>query len=105
MAQVEQRLDFAETVMEKFNAGDPRLRKDICMDIGWNWVLQGKKLTFTRHNWFFDLENLKNHYEREKEQLEPVKTFEEYRETDSFKAVRPILSSLRDNIRADKPKE
>lgn len=101
--QIKEKLNFAETAVEQFKIGDPKLQKKICEHIGWNWVLQGKKLTFSRYEWFCDIENLKNHYEHEKERLELINTFEEYRQTDSFNVVRTILSALRDHIRTAAP--
>jgi len=102
IAQVEEKFDFVENVVEKFKTGDPRLRKIICMDIGWNWLLKGKKLTFSMHEWLVEIEKIKSHYEQEKHQLEPIKTFEEYKQTDSFEAVRLIGRSLCDYIRTIK---
>jgi hypothetical protein len=65
--------------------------------------MQANKLTFIRAEWFTDLVTLKTYFEAEIARLEPVKTFIEYRQTASFQAVRPILSTLRDNIRTNAP--
>jgi len=100
--QVSEKLDFAETAIDLFKTGDPKLQKSICMGIGWNWVLLENKLTFSRHEWFSDIARLKTHYDEEKERLEPINTFTEYKETASFQAIRPIVSSLRDHIGTDK---
>jgi site-specific DNA recombinase len=101
ITQLKEKLNFAETAVAKFKTGDPKVQKEICAYIGWNWHLQGKKLTFTRHEWFTDIENLRNLYEREKVRLEPLKSFAEYRETASFGTVRTIGCSLREHIRTE----
>jgi len=105
VAQIKEKLDFAESVVEKFNSDDQMLQKSICNDIGWNWTLKENKLAFTRHEWFTDLENLKNQFDSEKATLEPVKTFIEFRQTPVFEAIRPILSSLRDSIRTHRQRQ
>nr|MCS3815507.1 DNA invertase Pin-like site-specific DNA recombinase [Mucilaginibacter sp. X4EP1] len=99
--QIEEIFDFAENIGERFKNGDWRLQKSICQYVGWNWTLKSKKLTFSRHEWFYDIEQLRNHYEQEKERLELIETFEEYRQTASFDLVRSIGCGLREHIRAD----
>ena len=99
---VSDKLNFGETAAERFKTGDAKLRKMTCMSIGWNWVLKGNKLYFTRQKWFDDLSQLSAHHNHEKLALEPVKTFTEYRRTASYKAVHPLLCSLRENSRTDK---
>jgi site-specific DNA recombinase len=96
-------LEFAVNALTLFKTGDDELQKSICSQLGRNWVLQKKRLTFTRYKWFYDIENLKNHFEAEKEWLEPI-SFDKYRETESFRTVYPILSSLRENSRTEWPK-
>jgi DNA invertase Pin-like site-specific DNA recombinase len=105
ISQVEEKLIFAETVIEKFKTRDPKLQKMICSYIGRDWVLRDKKLIFTRHEWFSDIEKIKNHYEHEKARLEPIKTFTEYRQTSSFDVVRTIGCRLRDHVRPEPPKK
>ncbi len=97
--QVKEKLDFAENASQKFKTGAQKLQKSICEYIGWNWTLTGNKLTFTKHEWFSDIENLKSHYEEKKEQLEPIKTFEEYSQTTSYNYVQTVGCSLRLNSR------
>jgi DNA invertase Pin-like site-specific DNA recombinase len=99
--QVNDKLNFAETIIDSFKKDDPKLKKRICTDIGWNWILQGKKLTFTRHEWFDDIEKIKSHFVQEKARLEPIKTFVEYRQNPSFDVLRSLLSALRDHIRTE----
>jgi site-specific DNA recombinase len=100
--QVKDKLDFAENAIEKFKTGNEKAKKEICQDLGWNWVLHDKNLLFTRHEWFSDLEYLKNYYEGKKDRLEPIKTFEKYKESEYFEGARPYLSRLRDDIRTKK---
>ena len=96
---VKHALDFTEDLINKFKNGEPAFKKDVCKQLGWNWTLQGKKLLFTRHAWFQEIEQVVNRYNEDIERLEPIKTFIEYRETVTFQAVRPYLSRLRDVIR------
>jgi site-specific DNA recombinase len=86
--QVKEKLDFAEAAALNFSSGTPQLQKSICYAIGWNWVLQAKKLTFTRAEWFTDLQKLKEYFEAEIVRLEPINTFMEYRQN-CFISSRP----------------
>jgi len=97
--QVEKVLDFSENIVERFKTGDSYTKKSICEYLGRDWVLQAKKLTFTRHEWFYDIEMLRNLYEQEKGRLGLIKTFEEYSQTASFGVVRTIGCGLREHIR------
>jgi len=96
--QVTEKLDFAVTASELFKNDDFQLRKRICNYFGSNWILEGKKVTFTRPGWVFDIEKLKIHYGPEFEGLEPRKTFMEYRKTEAFQVSKRILCGLRDNV-------
>ncbi|MEO6520599.1 MAG: hypothetical protein ABIN91_02905 [Mucilaginibacter sp.] len=91
-------MDFAENVIDNFKTNDPKLQKRICNYIGWNWSLEKKKLTFSRYEWFTDIQHIKKHFEQEKARLEPIKTFAEYRQTASFGIVRSLLSALISHI-------
>jgi site-specific DNA recombinase len=84
-----------------FKTGEPKLQKEICELIGWNWILQGRNLTFTKQKWFYSIEKLKGVYEQENVRLEPTKTFMEYRKTASFRASIPYLCGIRDAIRTE----
>eukprot|EP01037_Dinobryon_pediforme_P009412 gene9412-9492_t len=72
--QISETLDFATTALQLFKTGDPKFQKSLCADIGSDWILQGKNLTFTRHEWFYDVEWLTGHYEQEKERISMVLT-------------------------------
>jgi len=106
ITEVEKILDFTENIVERFKIGDAYVKKSICEYIGRDWVLKAKKLMFTRHEWFYDIEALKNHYQQEKDRLGLMETFEEYRQTASFDFVRTIGCGLRESIRTqNKTKE
>jgi len=103
--QVNEKLNFTENISERFKTDEPKLQKIICMDFGWNWVLQEKNLIFSRHEWFSSVEELKSHYEQENKRLEPINTFEEYKRTPSYEVGRLILRRMCDQIRTEKQGE
>jgi len=47
------------------------------------------------------VEELKSHFELKKDALEPIKTFAEYKQTASYRAIIPILCRLRDANRTE----
>ncbi|WP_439695172.1 recombinase family protein [Mucilaginibacter sp. AW1-7] len=99
--QIDDLFDFVENITERFKAASYREQRSICAYFGWNWVLQGKKLTFTRQSWFYDIEELKSFYEANKGALEPIKSYIEFRQSPYFERVLITLRRLRESIRTE----
>jgi site-specific DNA recombinase len=92
-------LNFAENIAERFNMSDPKEQRGICRYFGWNWVLEDKKLTFSSKFWLYDLQDATNYYEANKERLEPIKTFTEFKESPYFEGLRTIMRGWRERFR------
>jgi site-specific DNA recombinase len=98
-AQFYELLEFTKTAVEKFNTDDIHVQKEICKLLGSNWVLQAKKLMFSRHEWFDTIENLINNFEAENDPSEPIKSYIQYRESPGFDVGILMLRRLRSQIR------
>ncbi|MBY0377495.1 MAG: recombinase family protein [Gammaproteobacteria bacterium] len=95
------RLDFAVNVSKRFKEGDVKTQKKICLSFGWNWVLKDKKLIFNKPRWLTVIEEIRNLYEAEKERLELVNTFDEFKDNSAFEPIILALRRLRDCNRTE----
>lgn len=86
------KIDFAVNVVNRFSNGDVRVQKKICLAFGWNWVFLDKKLIINKPDWFTAIQEVRNLYEVEKERLELVETYAEFKNNPSFD---PIVLALR----------
>jgi site-specific DNA recombinase len=105
LTQIEDIVNFVENVADRFQMADYKEQRSMCSFIGWNWVLNEKKLTFTKQNWFFDLEELKSYFEDKKASLEPINSFMEFKKSPYFEQALITLRRLRESIRTEKPLE
>jgi len=89
------KVDFAVNIAKRFRDGDVKTQKKICLTFGWNWVLKDQKLIIDKLEWFTVIQELWKLYEAEKERLELVETFEEFKNNRSFEAFILALRRLR----------
>ncbi|QKJ32443.1 recombinase family protein [Mucilaginibacter mali] len=91
------RLDFAVSAADLLKSDNPKAQKSVCGYLGWNWVLSGKKLTFTRFPWFDYLEKIHFTLSPEITRLEPEKPLQGLTESLFLETV-PYLSALVEHI-------
>lgn len=97
--QFNEKLNFTENAVEHFKTADPKQKRAMCADLGWNWTLKAKKLTFSMWEWYIDLAELKGYFEANNGALELIKTFEEYKESAYYEHARSLLRRARDHVR------
>jgi site-specific DNA recombinase len=97
-------INFVENISERFKIPDCKEQRAICSYFGWNWTLQGKKLTFTRQNWFYDIEELKSYYEANKSGLELINSYMEFRQSPYFEKTLMTLRRMSERIRTENQK-
>jgi len=93
------KLEFCVSAVDHFIHGDTQMKKSICLDFGWNWLLKGKKLLIYKHEWFEPIRKFQKALEAVFGRLEPEKTFEKYGREASFMLMRPIERRLVDQVR------
>lgn len=97
--QFDEIINFVENINDRFSMADYKTQRSICAYFGWNWRLQGKKLTFTRQNWFYDIEDLKSYFEANKGALELINNYTEFKKSPYFERVILTLRRMRERIR------
>ncbi len=91
---IEKKLEFCVSAVDHFINGDAQTKKEVCIDFGWNWRLQGQKLFIYKHEWFEPIKEFQNALESVFGRLEPEKTFMEYGQRASFDLLRPIVRRM-----------
>ncbi|MDN3581881.1 recombinase family protein [Mucilaginibacter flavus] len=97
-------IEFSKTAIEKFNLGDVHIQKELCDTLGSNWILKGKKLMFSRLEWFDTVESLITHFDEETTGSQPIKSYADYRQSTGFNVGILMLRRLREQIATFKQK-
>jgi len=99
---VENMLDFATAIVERFKNGDVKVKKEICQRFGWNWTLKDKKLFIDKAKWLEPAKKYKIAVEDIFGALEPEKTFTVLGQNASFDLLRPVMRAIVDDVGACK---
>ncbi len=102
--KIDEIINFVEDLAGRFKIADYKEQRKICHYFGWNWLLKDKKLTFTRYSWFYDMANLKAYFEANKEALEPIKSYIEFRQSPYFEKTIATLCGMWERIRTEDTK-
>jgi hypothetical protein len=97
--EMEDRLNFTTDIVKRFTNADSLIKKEICHDIGSNWVLKDKKLFIDKAEWLEPIRKYKEGVEDVLEGFEPEKTFENKEQNIPSTLLRPLLRGLVDDVR------
>lgn len=98
VAKLEEKLNFAETAVKRFTEG-PEARRYILQNLGCNFILKDKKLTFTLDNIFSGVRTASKEIQKLNNRLEPVKNGFIKADYDELYSSNPVLGAVVEEVR------